>query len=155
MARMCSKWKTLIIHCENVEIMYNLASFIAIVQQAIKKPPVTEILLDHSYARGWRCEANYDQFLSFGQVTFKRFHRQYVRGDWRWFFQTPILNHNSIIQAVSCCLTCGSLCLLPVMFTRLVKGYSRVSMPVVTHKESQTLVVSGFHEFYCLNCILC
>ena len=141
-----SSW-TLIIHCENVEIMYNLASFIAIVQQAIKKPLVTEILPDHSYARGWRCEANYDQFLSFGQVTFKRFHRQHDSGDWRWFFQKPILNHNLITRTVDCCLTRGGFCSLSAVFTRLFKGYSRVFMSVVTHKESQVLVVPGFHCF--------
>jgi len=145
--------KTLIVHCGNVEIMYNLASFTVIVQQAIKKPLVTEILPDHSYARGWRCEANYDQFLSFGQVTFKRFHRQHDSGDWRWFLKKPILNHNSIARVVDCCLTRGGFYSLSAVFTRLIKGYSRVFMPVVTHKESQVLV-PGFHCFLYFNCIL-
>ena len=49
--------------------MYNQTSFIAIVQQAIKKPLVTELLPRSSYPRGWRCEYNYDQFYWVGQVT--------------------------------------------------------------------------------------
>ncbi len=98
MARMCSKWKTLIIHCENVEIMYNLASFIAIVQQAIKKPLVTELLPRSSYARGWRCEPNYDQFLYIGQVNLNNYAIANINqdGDRRWFLKKGIIIHNRI-----------------------------------------------------------
>ncbi len=134
--------------------MYNLTSFITIVQQAIKKPLVTEILPDHSYARGWRCEANYDQLFSFGQVAIKWFHRQHDRGDWRWFLLKPILNHKLIARTVlECCLACGSFCFLLYGFCLL---YQRLFTGIdarFNKKESQVLVVPGFHYFHCLNCI--
>lgn len=53
--------------------MYNQISFIALVQQAIKKPLVTELLPRSSYTRGWRCDYNYVQFSYIGQVTFSNY----------------------------------------------------------------------------------
>ena len=51
--------------------MYNLLSNSVIVQQAKKKPLVTELLLRSSYTRGWRCNVNYGQFSLIGQVNTK------------------------------------------------------------------------------------
>ncbi len=127
--------------------MYNVTSFIAIVQQTRKKPLVTELLPRSSYTWGWRCKANYDQLLSFGQVIRKWFHRRYDSGDWRWFQKKPILNHNSIVQiAVECCLAYGNDRFLFVVLARLINGYSRTFLSVITNKESPVLVVPGFRH---------
>ena len=134
--------------------MYNLTTFIAIVQQAIKKPLVTEILLDRSYTWGWRYEPYYDQFLVFGQVI-KGFHRRYDNGDWRWFLKKPILSNNSMIQAFAeCGHVYGNGRFLLMIFACLIYGYARALASVVTNKESQVLVVPGFHDFHYFNCIL-
>jgi hypothetical protein len=100
MARVFSRWwkpGNLVVRCENGGIMYNLISFIAIVQQAIKKPLVTELLPRSSYARGWRCEPNYDQFLYFGQVNLNNYAIANINqdGDRRWFLKKSTI-HNRI-----------------------------------------------------------
>lgn len=82
--------------------MYNQLSFIAILQQAKKKPLVTQILLDPSYRRGWRCEYYYGPFLDFGQGTHLQFHRQIAYGEWRWSVQTPPPILISIVGPLPC-----------------------------------------------------
>ena len=86
----------LIVHCENVGIMYNLTSFIVIVQQTIKKPLVTELLPRSSYTRGWRCKRNYVQFLYIGQVNLNNYAIASINqdGDRRWFLKKTIIIHN-------------------------------------------------------------
>ena len=80
--------------------MYNVASFIAIVQQAIKKPLVTELLPRSSYIRGWRCEYNYVQLLYIGQVILINYSIAHIKkhGDRRWFLSKPIKIYNYIQQ---------------------------------------------------------
>ncbi|MBK9055826.1 MAG: hypothetical protein IPL78_34460 [Chloroflexi bacterium] len=56
---------------------YNPAIIVANLQQAKKKPQITELLTEHSYSRGWRYGDNYDQFLSIGQVAQITPHRQH------------------------------------------------------------------------------
>ncbi|MFQ5436008.1 MAG: hypothetical protein ACE5FD_14130, partial [Anaerolineae bacterium] len=133
------------------------ATFAAIVQQARKKPLVTELLPRSSYTRGWRCEAYYDQFLVFGQVILKRFHRQHKQpgGKWRWFLSKPIVSYNYItsyfpVRWLGHCHHFSR----RLLYVRLQNGYSRMPASGLTNKESQVLVVPGFHYFHCLNCIL-
>lgn len=84
--------------CSYRGIMYNVTSFIAIIQQAIKKPLVTVLLPRTSYARGWRCERNYVQFLYIGQVPFINCSIASINqdGDRRWLHSKPIIIHNQI-----------------------------------------------------------
>lgn len=92
MGEMALFWElqAVVVHCENRAFMYNLVSFIVIEQQTKKKPLVTELLLRSSYRRGRRCDVNYDQFLSFGQVIPEGTHRQPNSGERRWFPKKPI-----------------------------------------------------------------
>lgn len=141
--------------CRTKGIMYNRATFTAfaaIVQQARKKPLVTVNLPVPSYTRGWRCEAYYDQFLAFGQVILKRFHRQQKQpgGERRWFLSKPIVSYNLIanyfpFRWLGHC-HCNSLWPL---YARLPKGYSRMPASGLTNEESQVLVVPGFHYYLC------
>ena len=124
-------------HCENGAFMYNLTSFIVIEQQTKKKPLVTKLLLSYSYRRGRRCDVNYDQFLSFGQVIPEGGHRQPDSGERRWFLKKPILDHNLIVLPI---LECSPF----VVFARLVKSCSRILVSVTINKESQILSVSDF-----------
>jgi len=124
-------------HCENGAFMYNLTSFIVIEQQTKKKPLVTELLPRNSYRRGRRCDVNYDQFLSFGQVIPEGAHRQPDSGERRWFLKKPILDHNLIVLPI---LECSPF----VVFARLVKSCSRILVSVTINKESQILSVSDF-----------
>lgn len=72
---------------------YNPAIIVANLQQAKKKPQITELLTEHSYGRGWRYGDNYDQFLSIGQVAQITPHRQHqIR--WR-LAMTPYTPHHN------------------------------------------------------------
>ncbi len=120
-----------------------LQCFIVIEQQTKKKPLVTKLLTGYSYRRGRRCDDNYDQFLSFGQVIPKRTHRQPDSGERRWFLKKPILNLNLI-----------NLLLLErspfVVFARLVKSCSWIVILVAINKESQALACLAFGNSFCL-----
>jgi hypothetical protein len=132
--------------CREYGIMYNLTSFIAIVQQAIKKPLVTELLPRSSYAWGWRCERYYVQFLDIGQVTYTK--RSIALnpqdGDWRWLPSKPQLKLNCIrwFFGVSGRLFALSSSDNPV-------GYSRAWQPVVTEmKNARYLEYLAFDNFF-------
>lgn len=130
-------------HCENGAFMYNLTSFIVIKQQTKKKPLVTELLQRNSYRRGRRCDVNYDQFLSFGQIIPEGAHRQHDSGERRWFPKKPILDLNliaSIIWGHS----------LSVVFARFVKSCLRVVILVAINKESQALACLAFNKYFSL-----
>ena len=116
--------------CSYRGIMYNLTSFIAIIQQAIKKPLVTVLLPRTSYTRGWRCERNYVQFLYIGQVTFISCSIASINqdGDRRWLHSKPITIHNRI-PLISLLRQCGISLFVPI---RLKNGCSRAWSPVVT-----------------------
>ena len=124
-------------HCENGAFMYNLTSFIVIGQQTKKKPLVTKLLTGSSYRRGRRCDVNYDQFLSFGQIIPEGAHRQHDSGERRWFPKKPILDHNLIVLSI---LECSPF----VVFARLVKSCSRMLISVAINKESQALACLAF-----------
>ena len=134
-------------HCENCVFMYNLASFIVIKQQTKKKPLVTKLLTGYSYGRGRRCEINYDQFLSFGQVIPKGIHRQHDSGERRWFSKKPILDHNLIVPIIW-----GHS--LSVVFARLVKSCLWIVVSVAINKESQALVCLAFNKCFSLTAYL-
>ncbi len=64
--------------------MYNetrLKTIAVVVQQAKKKPLVTELLAERCYRRGWRCELNYDQYCQLGQVFSYHRHKLTENGD--------------------------------------------------------------------------
>jgi len=130
-------------------IMYNLTSFIAIIQQAIKKPLVTELLPRSSYARGRRCERNYVQFLYIGQVTFNNCSivTKTQDGDRRWFLSKLILIHNLIVRLIvqGCKLSNFALFSF-VGFASLTKDYFQALTSGVINKESQVLVVPDFQK---------
>ena len=130
-------------HCENGAFMYNLTSFIVIEQQTKKKPLVTELLRRSSYRRGRRCDVNYDQFLSFGQVIPQGAHRQPNSGERRWFPKKPILDHNLIVLSILECFPF-------VVFARFVKSCLRVLVSVAINKESQALACLAFSNFLSL-----
>ena len=141
--------------CRTKGIMYNRATFTAfaaIVQQARKKPLVTVNLPVPSYTRGWRCEAYYDQFLVFGQVLLKRFHRQQKQtgGERRWFLGKPIVSYNRItnfflVRWLGYC----HFAYRRLLCACLRVGYSRMPASGLTNEESQVLVVPGFHYYLC------
>ena len=128
-------------HCENGAFMYNLTSFIVIEQQTKKKPLVTKLLSRSSYRRGRRCDVNYDQFLSFGQVIPEGGHRQPDSGERRWFPKKPILDHNLIVLPI---LECSPF----VVFARLVKSCSWVVILVAINKESQARQCLAFGNLF-------
>ena len=128
-------------HCENGVFMYNLTSFIVIEQQTKKKPLVTELFPRNSYRRGRRCDVNYDQFLSFGQVIPEGIHRQHDSGERRWFPKKPILDHNLIVLSI---LECSPF----VVFVRLVKSCSRIAISVAINKEIQARQCLDFDNFF-------
>jgi hypothetical protein len=108
--------------------MYNQASFIALVQQAIKKPLVTVLLPKTSYTWGWRCEYNYVQFPYIGQVIRINYSIAHINqhGDRRWLLNRPIKTYNRIPHYF-----------VIVMLLRLSNlgtqfGCLRASWPVVT-----------------------
>lgn len=146
----------MIMSCRTRGIMYNRATFAAILQQARKKPLVTSLLPERSYTRGWRCESYYDQFLVFGQVILKRFHRQQKQqgGKWRWFLSKPIVSYNLITNyfPVRWLGHCHCYSLWP-HYAGLRRGYSRMPASGLTNEESQVLAVPGFHYFHSFNCI--
>ncbi len=116
-----------------------LQCFIVIEQQTKKKPLVTKLLTGYSYRRGRRCDDNYDQFLSFGQVIPEGIHRQHDSGERRWFPKKPILDRNLIVPIIW-----GHS--LFVVFARLVKSCLRIAVSVAINKESQVLVVPDFQK---------
>ena len=61
--------------------MYNLLNISVILQQAKKKPLVTEILPESSYPRGWRYSLDYGRYFAAGQVS-PRCHRHQCNGEW-------------------------------------------------------------------------
>lgn len=134
-------------HCENGAFMYNLTSFIVIGQQTKKKPLVTKFLTGSSYRRGRRCDVNYDQFLSFGQVIPEGAHRQHDSGERRWFPKKPILDHNLIVLPI---LECSPF----VVFARLVKSCSRMLVSVTINKESQARQCLAFDNVFELTAYL-
>jgi hypothetical protein len=75
--------------------MYNLLNISVILQQAKKKPLVTEILPESSYTRGWRCRVDYGRSLISGQV-YSKYHRHKCNGEWRWFLSAPRKTRNCI-----------------------------------------------------------
>lgn len=127
-----------IVFCRTKGILYNRATIAAIVQQAIKKPLVTSLLPERSYTWGRRCELNYDQLFSFGQVIPKWFRRQNNNGDRRWFrrfLKKPIASRNLIMRVFArCSCACGTDTSF-MIFAGLTKGYSRVLAPVITNKR--------------------
>lgn len=76
-------------------VMYNWVRFVAILQEAKKKPLVTKTLPDPSYPRGWRYSLDYDRCFAIGQTS-PEYHRQQLVGERRWLRLTLITNHNSI-----------------------------------------------------------
>lgn len=148
--------EVVIMFCRTRGILYNQATFAAIVQQARKKPLVTELLPRSSYTWGWRCEAYYDQFLLFGQVILISFHRlqKQSRGEWRWFLSKPIVSYNLITNYSPICWLghCHCYSLWP-LYAGLRRGYSRIPASGLTNEESQVLVVPGFRNFHLFNCI--
>ena len=130
-------------HCENGAFMYNLTSFIVIKQQTKKKPLVTKLLTGYSYRRGGRCDDNYDQFLSFGQVIPEGAHRQHDSGEWRWFPKKPILDLNLIVPIIW-----GHS--LSVVFVRLVKSCLWMLISIAINKESQARQCLAFNKWFSL-----
>ena len=124
-------------HCENGAFMYNLTSFIVIKQQTKKKPLVTKLLSRSSYRRGRRCDVNYDQFLSFGQVIPEGAHRQHDSGERRWFPKKPILDHNLIVLPI---LECSPF----VVFASLIKSDSRMFASGCNKQRKPSIGVLGF-----------
>jgi len=124
--------------------MYNLTTFIAIVQQAIKKPLVTELLPRSSYTWGWRCERNYVQFLDIGQVTFITCSIAIIiqDGDRRWFLSKPIPPCKLILQD-SALQKWGIS--LPVLFRQKRWLPAGMAARCDKNEESQVLAVPGFH----------
>lgn len=112
--------------------MYNQTSFIALVQQAIKKPLVTVLLPRTSYTRGWRCEYNYVQFPYIGQVILINYSIAHINqhGDRRWLLSRPIKTHNRIPHYSTIMVVLLWLSNLGTQF-----GCSRVSQPVVTEMK--------------------
>ena len=131
----CGAWKRLYNRSLTLPII------IAYVQQAKKKPLVTSILPDPSYARGWRCESYYLLFLDFGQGHRIRTHRRMNSEDWRWTTQTPLESYHSFINSALPCPTTPrhrpptphSCWLGNHSRTRLTTGH----VPVLTRKEDQ------------------
>jgi len=117
-----------------------LQCFIVIGQQTKKKPLVTKFLTGSSYRRGRRCDDNYDQVLSFGQVIPERIHRRPDSGERRWFPQKPILDHKLIVPIIW-----GHS--LFVVFARLVRCCLRILVFVAINKESQALACLAFVNF--------
>lgn len=112
--------------------MYNQTSFIALVQQAIKKPLVTVLLPRTSYTRGWRCEYNYVQFPYIGQVILINYSIAHINqhGDRRWLLSRPIKTYNRIPHYSTIMVV---LLWLFNLGTQL--GCSRASRPVVTEMK--------------------
>ena len=132
-------------HCNNKGFMYNPIKFIAMFYcnwtTDKKKPLVTKLLLRSSYRRGRRCDVNYDQFLSFGQVILKGTHRQPDSGERRWFPKKPISAFNLIARIV---LEYSPF----VIFVRLVKSCSRIAVSVTINKKGQALVCLAFCNLF-------
>lgn len=114
--------------------MYNLTSFIALVQRAIKKPLVTVLLPRTSYTWGWRCEYNYVQFSYIGQVILSNYSIASKKqdGDRRWLLSRPTTIHNCIPQFHG-----HSRSVLSPWLFKLGKqnGCSRALWPVVTEMK--------------------
>jgi len=137
--------------CSYRGIMYNLTSFIAIVQQAIKKPLVTVLLPRTSYTWGWRCEYNYVQFPYIGQVIHINYSIANINqhGDRRWLLSRPIKTHNRIPHIYRCILV------VSLWLSDLGKqdGCSRALPPVVTEmKKARYWQYLAFVNFLS-NCI--
>lgn len=142
----------MIMSCRTRGILYNRATFAAIVQQARKKPLVTSLLPERRYTWGWRCESYYDQFIVFGQVILTRFHRlqKQLSGEWRWFLGKPIVSYNRITSYFPICWLghCHHFS-RRLLYACLQIGYSRMPASGLTNEESQVLVVPGFHYYLC------
>lgn len=132
--------------------MYNRTNFIAILQQAIKKPLVTVLLPRTSYARGWRCESNYDQFFTVGQVThpFYSIARQDHDGERRWLpcQQTQIKKKAYLQQP------CFGVAMFPFPFnlgtnTGCLRAWQPVSTEMKNARYWQYLAFDNFSS----NCI--
>jgi hypothetical protein len=146
------------VYCKSWLILYNRATFDAILHQARKKPLVTANLPVLSYARGWRCEAYYDQFPVIGQVILRKLHCQpgSFNGERRCFLSKPIATYNPIARLLATlCCWCGCAYWRPFIAIAccLIFGYVRVLGPVITNKKSQVLVVPGSCYFMVFNCI--
>ena len=127
--------------------MYNQTSFIALVQQAIKKPLVTVLLPRTSYTWGWRCEYNYVQFLYIGQVILNNYSIASKKqdGDRRWLLSRPTTIYNCIsqIQGHSSCVVVSWTVQIRQAVWLLTGFVARCNR----NEESQVLAVPGFRKF--------
>ena len=134
---------------------YNPAIIVANLQQAKKKPQITELLTEHSYGRGWRYGDNYDQFLSVGQVAQITPHRQHqIR--WRLAMTPYTPHHNPHLNPDlpgNALLLCQACFLSSTKFAQQLKGLfaSRVS-PCRRNEKAKYGKYLAFDSFR-MNCI--
>jgi hypothetical protein len=116
--------------------------------QAKKKPLVTPILPDLSYARGRRCGLDYDLLSSIGQISL-RLHRQHNSGERRWFSNKPIASYNLSLprHIATSCRRSGRLAGGLALLRLLPIGYPQAWPPALGNKKSQVLAYPAFDNF--------
>jgi hypothetical protein len=152
-----------VLFCIYNKLMYNVGRLSVFGQlttrrwQAKKKPLVTPILPDLSYARGRRCGLDYDLHSSIGQISL-RLHRQHNSGERRWFSNKPIASYNLSLSrhiAISC-RWFGRLAAGLVVLRLLPFGYPQAWPPALGNKKARywRTRLSIISYFNCISCYL-